>query len=76
MAIKVGGNMIVGGVSISSPPPVPEPDPVPVRKSLSRILTENKLEEQTETHVKLTDGELERLVPKKSSYMMDLALGS
>jgi hypothetical protein len=73
MAIKVG-NMIVGGVTISAPPS--EPDSAPVRKSLTRILTEKKLEEQTETHVKLTDGELERLVPKKSSYMMDLALGS
>jgi hypothetical protein len=71
MAIKFG-NMVVGGVVVETAPP-PQ---APVRKSLTRVLTEKKLEESTETHVKLTDGELERLVPKKSSYMMDLALGS
>ena len=29
-----------------------------------------------ETHIRIKDGELERLFHKKSSYMMDLVLGS
>ena len=64
------GNMVVGGVQSNEPSPTPVP---PKRTAVSNII---ESETNKETHVKLKDGELERLVPKKSSYMMDLALGS
>lgn len=37
---------------------------------------ETVIQNESDSHVKIKDGELERLIPKKSSYMMDLTLGS
>ena len=71
MAIKFG-NMIVGGVAANQPAPVKVQQVPTIRK----IVEENTEIASQETHVNLKDGELERLIPKKSSYLMDLALGS
>lgn len=46
---------------------------VPVVAVKQKTYTE---ETDSETHVKIKNGELERLIPKKSSYMVDLVLGS
>jgi hypothetical protein len=70
MAISFG-NMIVGGVSVNESSPTPVS---PKRTEIARVVQSQETIE--ESHVKLKDGELERLVPKKSSYMMDLTLGS
>lgn len=77
MGLKIG-NLIVGGNA-------PQTKPFELEQTVSfsqiRKVTEEKLEIQTkeiqeETHIKLQDGELERLIPKKSSYMMDFTSGS
>jgi hypothetical protein len=70
------GNLIVGGNASIQKPVETET----VSFSQVRKVTEEKLELQTkeiqeETHVKFQDGELERLIPKKSSYMMDFTSG-
>ena len=74
MGVLKFGNMIVGGVVVETP--TPEEPVKKKQESISVRIAKQTEEENLETHVKLTDGELERLVPKKSPYMMDLALGS
>jgi hypothetical protein len=75
MAIKCG-NMIVGGVSTKQPEPVKQVQEITRVATIRRMIEEKTESSSQETHVKLKDGELERLIPKKSSYLMDLALGS
>jgi len=75
MAIKCG-NMIIGGVRQEVVIPSVETAPVKKVQSISAVLKNNQEQEDTETHIKIKDGELERLIPKKSSYMVDLGLGS
>ena len=48
-------------------------------KETEVLIVREEIKPQTddlETHIRVKDGELERLFPKRSSYMMDLALGS
>jgi hypothetical protein len=75
MAIKCG-NMIVGGVATTQPEPVKQVQEITRVATIRRMIEEKTESSSQETHVKLKDGELERLIPKKSSYLMDLALGS
>lgn len=74
MALIIG-NLIVGNSVVSSSKPVTEIETI----SFSQLKKDTEFDTkqiQEETHIKLQDGELERLIPKKSSYMMDFTSGS